>query len=159
MTNHYEIMYIVPLKATGDEPGAVQDKVRATLTAAGAKITHEDSLGKRKLAYPINHVRHGHYVVLECDLPTDKVKQINDWFRLSPDVLRAMIVDKKVKSPEQLERERALQAKLARLHAKAEEATKVAALAPAAPAAEEQPKVNLEELDKKLEQILEEEVK
>ncbi len=155
--NHYEIMYIVPIKVTGDEPTAVQDKVRAMLQAEGAAITREDVMGKRKLAYPINHVRHGSYVVLECDLSPDKVKKVDDWFRLSPDILRALMVTKKVKSPAQLERERALQAKLARLHAKAEEAAKVAA-EPVSPPVE-QPKVNLEELDKKLEQILEEEVK
>jgi small subunit ribosomal protein S6 len=157
--NHYEIMYIVPVKATGEEPTAVQDKVRAMLQASGAKVTSEDSLGKRKLAYPIDHVRHGNYVVLECDLPADQVKTVNDWFRLSPDVLRAMVVAKKVKSPEQLERERALQAKLARIHAKAEEATRTSTQPAANTPTAEQPKVNLEELDKKLEQILEEEVK
>jgi len=155
--NHYEIMYIVPVKATGDEPTAVQDKVRAMLQAEGATISKEDLMGKRKLAYPIDHVRHGSYVVLECDLSPDKVQKVNDWFRLSPDILRALMVSKKVKSPAQLERERALQAKLARLHAKAEEAAKVST-EPAAPVTE-QPKVNLEELNKKLEQILEEEVK
>src|SRR5258706_12020291 len=122
LMQHYEIMYIVPLKVTGDDPGAVQDKVRTMLQAEGAHVSHEESLGKRKLAYPIDHVRHGHYVVLECDLPADKVKPVNDWFRLSPEILRAMVITKKVKSPAQLERERTLQAKLARMHAKAEEA-------------------------------------
>ena len=158
--NHYEIMYIVPLKVTGDDPTAVQDKVRAMLLTEGAAITREESLGKRKLAYPIDHIRHGSYVVLECDLPGDKVKKIDDWFRLSPEVLRALIVSKKVKSPAQLERERALQAKLAKMHAKEEEAAKVVdEPAPSHTTAPEQPKVNLEELDKKLERILEEEVK
>lgn len=149
-------MYIIPLRIEGDDPTAVQDKVRAMLQAEGAKITSEDSLGKRKLAYPINHVRHGSYVVVECDLEPTQVKRVHDWFRLSSEVLRAQLVTKKLKSPEQLAREKAFQDKLARLHAaKTEEAdhhlTHDAK-------AEEKPKVKLEELDQKLEQILEQEM-
>lgn len=155
--NHYEIMYLIPLQADTDGPSAVPEKVRAMLTAEGAKLTHEENLGKRKLAYPINHVRHGTYVVLECDVAPDKVKKIQDWFRLSPEILRAQIITKAVKTPEQLAREKAFQEKLARLHAAA--AAPIARPAAEPAAAEHAPaKVKLDELDKKLEEILGEEV-
>lgn len=159
--NHYEIMYLIPLKAEGEEPTAVQEKVRTALQTEGAQITLEENLGKRKLAYPINHFRHGTYVVLECDLDPAKAKRVSDWFRLSPEILRAQMVTKKVKTPEQLAREKAFQEKLARIHAAA------AAPVPTAPSpvTEAKPvldaaetKVKLDDLDKKLEEILEEEV-
>lgn len=157
--NHYEIMYIVPLKLEGDEPTAVQEKVRAMLQTEGAKITSEEALGKRKLAYPIKHVRHGSYVVLECDIERAQVKRVSDWFRLSSEVLRAQIVDKKLKSPEQLAREKAFQEKLARIQAaKLGESMKQAPASNESRPVEEKPKVKLDELDKKLEQILEQEM-
>jgi len=150
---HYEIMYIIPIQADVEET-VVQDKVRQMLVAEGAKITLEEPMGKRKLAYPIKHVRHGAYVVLECELDPLKVKAVNDWFRLSAEVLRAQIIAKQVKTPERLAREKALQEKLARLHAKAEaEINK-----PEEPVKSERPKIRLDELDQKLEQILEEEI-
>lgn len=161
MTNHYEIMYIVPLKAGVEESSAAQEKVHAMLQAEGAKITLEDALGKRKLAYPINHIRHGSYVVMEFDLETDKLQKVSDWLRLNSEILRYQILTKKVKSPEQLAREKAFQEKLARMHAQAAEEEKVEAEV----VVEEKPKevvkadIKLDELDKKLEQILEEEVK
>ncbi|MBI5466005.1 MAG: 30S ribosomal protein S6 [Candidatus Kerfeldbacteria bacterium] len=159
--NHYEIMYIVPLKAGAEETSTAQDKVRAMLQSEGAKITLEDAMGKKKLAYPIEHVRHGSYVVLECDLEPGKIKKVSDWFRLSSEILRAQIVAKKLKTPEQLAREKAFQEKLARLHAQtaAEAKPEPEVIAETEAKRTDKPKIKLDELDKKLEQILEEEVK
>lgn len=156
--NHYEIMYIIPLKIEGDDPTLVQDKVRAMLQAEGAKIAQEDALGKRKLAYPIRHVRHGSYVVIECDMEPTNVKRISEWFRMSSEVLRAQIITKKLKTPEQLAREKAFQEKLARLHAAKLEQAALPTPSAASAKTTDKPKVKLEELDQKLEQILEQEM-
>jgi small subunit ribosomal protein S6 len=155
-------MYIIPLKVGSDETTTVQEKVRTMLQSEGAKITNEIEMGKRKLAYPIKHIRHGSYVVIECNLEPTKVKNLNDWFRMSPEILRAQIVAKQLKSPEQMERERTFQEKLARLHAKAEEVVKPTPIKQEEikekKEAVSKVKVDLDDLDKKLEQILEEKV-
>ena len=160
--NHYEIMYIVPLKAGAEESTATQDKVRAMLQAEGTKITLEDAMGKKKLAYPIEHIRHGSYVVIECDLEPELVKKVSDWLRLSSEILRFQIIAKKLKTPEQLAREKAFQEKLARMHAQTAVETKpepeVVTVKPITKDTNKT-KIQLDELDKKLEQILEEEVK
>jgi small subunit ribosomal protein S6 len=156
-------MYIVPLKAGTEESTTTQEKVRAMLQAEGAKITLEDAMGKKKLAYPIDHIRHGSYVVIECDLEPGLVKKVSDWLRLSSEILRFQIIAKKLKTPEQLAREKAFQEKLARLHA--QQAIATAKSEPETVTAEpaikptEKTKIQLDELDQKLEQILEEEVK
>jgi len=154
---HYEIMYIIPVKIGEDQALAVQEKVHAMLVGEGANITSEENLGKRKLAYPIDHIRHGTYVVAEFDLDPAKLAKVNDWFRLSSEVLRAQILSKQVKNPEQLAREKAFQEKLSKLQAKSEvveekesESTKKSN--------NPSPKVKLDELDKKLEEILGKEV-
>lgn len=151
--SHYEIMYIIPVKMTGEEATPSQDKVREMLQAEGAKITHEESLGKKKLAYPINQVRHGTYIVVESDLDPTKVKKVSEWFRLSSDIVRAQIISKKLKTPEELAREKAFQEKLAKLRADNEAEEKKVDV-------KEEPKtkVDLADLDKKLEKILEEEI-
>ncbi len=161
--NHYEIMYIVPLKVGDDEAStATQDKVRTMLTTEGASITKEELMGKRKLAYPINHIRHGIYVVLECELDPAKMKRINDWFRLSTEILRAQIIARVPKSEVQVAKEKALQDKLAKLHAQTEMTTKREEVSKVTetvePKTHEKPKIKLEELDAKLDQILEQEM-
>ncbi len=158
---HYELMYIAPLKmGTEESDAAVPDKVRAMLSDQGAKITMEEDLGKRKLAFPVNHARYGTYVVMEFDLEPEKLGKINEWFRLSSDILRAQLIAKKLKTPEQLAREKAFQEKLARKQQARADALETEAKAgqeesPAEPA----PKpTELPDLDKKLEEILEREM-
>ncbi len=148
--SHYEIMYIVPVKMGEDNTTEVQTKVQNMLKENQAVITQEENLGKKKLAYPINHMRHGTYFVVECDLETQNVKPVSEWFRLSADILRAQIIAKEIKTPEQIARDKAWQSKLAKKQADAEavEDTKTSTLK-----VPEQ-KVKLDELDKKLEEIL-----
>ncbi|MDP3985811.1 MAG: 30S ribosomal protein S6 [Candidatus Veblenbacteria bacterium] len=155
---HYELMYIVPLKVGQEEATEAQEKVRATLTAEGAKITQEENLGKRKLAYPIENIRHGVYVVTEFDIEPGKVGKVSEWFRLSADVLRAQLVTKKLKSPEQIAREQAFQEKLMKKQLKAEEARKETMREEDAVVAAAKQPGELADLDKKLEEILGQEV-
>ncbi|HLD86072.1 MAG TPA: 30S ribosomal protein S6 [Patescibacteria group bacterium] len=156
---HYELMYILPLKVGQEEGTEAQEKIHSMLTAEEAKITLEENLGKRKLAYPINRVRHGIYAVTEFDLEPTKLSKIQEWLRLSSDVLRAQLIIKKLKTPEQVAREQALQEKLMKKQLKAAEAQKTEATqreaAMATPAI--QP-TELADLDKKLEKILEQEI-
>lgn len=152
-------MYIVPLKVGQDDNTEIQEKVHNMLIAEGSKITQEENLGKRKLAYPIANVRHGSYVVTEFDIEPDKLNKVEEWLHLSSDVIRHQLIAKKVKSPEQLAREQALQEKLMKKQLRAEESHK----AELYKAEEETIKAatqptELADLDKKLEEILEQEI-
>ena len=55
----FEFLYILPAKFTEAEVGGLKDKIAGIITSAGGKATETRDLGKRRLAYPINHVRHG----------------------------------------------------------------------------------------------------
>jgi len=160
--SHYEIMYIIPVKVTEDSPEPIQQKVRVAIEQLGGTITREELWGKRKLAYPINKVRHGTYIIIEADINTAKIQELNNWFRLSTDILRAQILAVEPLNEKQLARQQALQQKLAKINAqhdlltkqeeasKAEETTTVKT--------HEKPKIKLEELDSKLDSILEQEM-
>jgi len=150
-------MYIIPVKIGEEQAPAVQEKVHTMLVGEGANITLEENLGKRKLAYPIDHIRHGTYVVAEFDLDPAKLAKVSDWFRLSNDILRSQILSKQVKNPEQLAREKAFQEKLSKLQAKSE-VVEEKGLESIKKSDGASPKVKLDELDKKLEEILGKEV-
>jgi len=157
---HYELMYIIPVKAGSEDDSSIQDKVRSMLQQEGATITKDEVLGKRKLAYPIKNLRHGNYIVMELDLDTQAVSRVNNWFRMSPDILRSQLVVKLLKTPEQEAKEKAFREKLQKLQLK-ETADENQSDKPT-PAGEDKPAtsgpVQLEDLDKKLEKILEQEI-
>ncbi|HWR00135.1 MAG TPA: 30S ribosomal protein S6 [Candidatus Methylomirabilis sp.] len=89
----YELMYIVPTSFTEEAVGNVEVSVSAILTKAGAAIAKTVRLGKFRLAYPIKHQRHGHYVLVRFTAEPAALADINNALRLSPDqVLRHLIL-------------------------------------------------------------------
>lgn len=89
---HYELLYIIANKYSEDELPAIQDKVKKLIEAAGGQISLTDNWGKRRLAYPIKHWRHGYYQLLRFTLPGDKLNKINQALRLDEQILRHQFI-------------------------------------------------------------------
>lgn len=151
----YELLSILPAKYTDAELAELRKKIAGMATTAGATVTEQHDLGKRKLAYPINHVRNGNYVLYYFEAEPEAVNKLNTVLRLSTDLLRHLIVerDMNVKTlPAYAEEEEA------RRERPEEPARQAVAMAPVqAPAAKE--KISMAEVEKKLDEILTEEVK
>lgn len=158
----YEMMVIIPATLSDEEALAAKSKISAVFGEHGAKVTEEEDLGKRKLAYPIKHVRQGFYHLYKFESPARAIAKLDAAFRLMPEVLRHLLTVRIVKTPEQIAAEIALREKIAAKRAAVEEravadrhvkeAAEAAEKAEAtkAPARE----VTKEELEKKLEEIL-----
>ncbi len=148
---HYEMLYIVANKYSEDELKPIVENVNKTIEKEGGKITYEESWGKKKLAYPIQHFHYGYYTVVEFDIPAKKMAKLNDLFRMSAEILRHMIVSKKKLSEEEIKKKQEEKEKLSKKEEKKEEKKDEKAKL------EEEKKkgsVKLEELDEKLDKIL-----
>ncbi len=88
----YEIMSIIPSKFSDSEVDGVVTEIEAMFTAAGAKVEKTSNLGKIKLAYPIDRIRFGTYILTYVSVDGDKVQKIDQDLRLSENVLRHLIV-------------------------------------------------------------------
>ena len=64
MNRSYELMFIADPRLTDEEVVGLTDDYKEMITTAGAVITKEESWGKRKLAYPIEKLTEGKYVLL-----------------------------------------------------------------------------------------------
>lgn len=152
--SRYELLYIIPATHAENELQPVIDSVTAVLTKAGAKIARNDMVGKLKLAYPVDRIRHGYYVIVDLDVEPAKVTEIDNALRLHSDVLRhqLMVKDSKVKpvfkltSVEDIERDKT------RGNVSRDAAGRQAA---AAPKADKKVEVNMADLEQKLENIVE----
>ncbi len=91
-TREYELLYIIPATFTDDEIGTVEGNVKALLEKNGASIIKTDRLGKLRFAYPIKNVRHGHYVLVRLNADTQALGAIDMALRISPEVLRHLLV-------------------------------------------------------------------
>lgn len=161
MTEHYELLLIVPGTQTDEEAQATVAKLQEQLQARGATITKHEFWGKRKLAYEINHIRQGFYDLTEFDLETTKLAAIDNELRLNDVVLRHQIVCKTLKTAEELAAEAALREHIAAKRQAAREKEQGAAVAAATPtpvvAEPTEPAGPIEKakLEEKLEQMLE----
>lgn len=152
----YELLYIIPAKHTEDEIKAIVAKIDGISKALGANVTATHDLGKRKLAYPIQHVRTGHYVLVHYDAETAVTPKLNETLRLSTDILRHLIIkrDKHLTKIPSFAEEEARRERDEEQSQYREPAHAVPAPRPAAPAQA----MSMEELDKKIDDILTEEV-
>ena len=149
----YDLRYIVP-STTEDAPmNDVRTKMNEMLQAIHATIIQTEEPGKRKLAYPINGVRHGHYVNIVFEAEPAAAAKLKSNLTLNTDIIRFQIVQEEKTagkiSPQRTPR--MIQKPLIKIPT-----------APVRNTAEEEAgsgKVSLQELDKKLEELLAEEVK
>ena len=64
MERIYELMYIVDPRASDEEVVALTDDYKSMAAAAGGTLIKEENWGRRRLAYPIDKVTEGRYVLL-----------------------------------------------------------------------------------------------
>ncbi len=156
----YELLAIIPAIHTDTEVPAIADKVVAIVTAAGGTIVRSENLGKLKLAYPIKHQKHGYYWLVQFDAEGAVVAKIENDLRLSEHVLRHMLTERAEgadKARFQLEAYVSPISEEGFATRKEKPRRKAGEVAPAATSqvAPRGPEMTVEELDKKLDQILE----
>lgn len=140
---HYELLYTIPGKFTEEEMDGISGKINEVVKKYGGEITSTDNLGSKKLAYPIAGVQIGNYLVIEFNGEPERIKELEGELKLTSEVLRFVIVLKKLKTQAEIDAKKVREEKMVQRQ-KAEEVK-----------AEPPPKVSLEELDKKLGEILE----
>ena len=161
---HYEMLYIIPVKYTVEELPAIQNKIKGLLAEHGCEITYEEDLGKRKLAYAIKQVYHGYYWVIEFNMAPAELKKLNNSLRLTSEVLRHLIIVKRQKTQAEMaaEKERRERAEVEEVEELKE---KIAAQTPVVAEKEEEKKVDspkgkvsIEDLDKKLDELIDDSI-
>ena len=91
--NNYEVMYIVkPVEE--DAYDAIVKKFDDLLVANGATIEKTYKWGKKHLAYPIQDLNEGLYVLTTFAAAPAAVKELDRVMRITDDILRHMITRK-----------------------------------------------------------------
>ena len=89
----YEIIYIID-PAKGEEGiAALVEKFKAMVEAEGT-LTGIEEWGKRRLAYPINDLMEGYYVLMTFNAAAAIPHELDRIFRITDGVMRSMIICK-----------------------------------------------------------------
>ena len=90
ISDKYEILYII--NPTLDEEGikAIMEKFKAMVEAEGT-LTSIEEWGKRRLAYPINDLNEGYYVLMTCEAKPELPAEIDRVMKITENVMRSLI--------------------------------------------------------------------
>ena len=91
----YEVLYIID-PAQGEEGiAALVEKFKALVEANGT-LTSIDEWGKRRLAYPVNDLMEGYYVLMTMDAKPEFPAELDRVFKITEGVMRSLITDVEV---------------------------------------------------------------
>lgn len=167
----YEMMCVISTHFDEEKIKEIFKNINSQIKAAGGIIIREEDLGRKKLAYIIDHQSHGHYGILEFDLPKDTLSELENKFRLSDELLRYLIIKIIPKTEEEVAQEKekkdiAQTNKMEKIKKEiSQEEEKTVEIVSDKIKTEkekkddrEDKKVSLEDLDKKLDELLDDDV-
>ena len=108
----YEVIFIVDPEAADDEVMRLSEGVQKIITGLGGSIVKTEMMGKRQLAYEINHKKDGTYVLLEVEGSGSEIAELERRMRVNDRILRYMTirVDEDRRRAEKLKARRARKA-------------------------------------------------
>lgn len=92
--NKYELVYIIDTMLDDDARKAVMDRFHGMIESLAGKVEKVEEWGKRRLAYPINDLMEGYYVLMTFTAAAAIPAELDRIFRITDGVMRSMIVCK-----------------------------------------------------------------
>lgn len=89
-TEKYELMYIINPNLSEEETAAVIEKFKALVEQNGT-LEEMEEMGKRKLAYEINYISEGYYVLVKFTSGPDFPAELDRVLGITDGILRSLI--------------------------------------------------------------------
>jgi len=88
----YELLFIVQPGLDEDEMDTLMERMQSAVRDNGGKILRIDTMGQRKLAYPIGKHTEGRYMILQAEMDQTVIRQVERLIALSDDIIRHLLV-------------------------------------------------------------------
>ncbi|GBF32493.1 SSU ribosomal protein S6p [Desulfocucumis palustris] len=88
----YETVFVIRPEMEDDKYAEVIEKYKALIENNGGEITNIDKWGKRRLAYEIDHMREGFYVVVKFSAEPKTAEELDRVYKISDEIIRHIIV-------------------------------------------------------------------
>ncbi len=92
VSRKYELMYIAHPDLGSEEVQELIDRYREMTEELGGEVENVDDWGVRRLAYEIDELREGYYVVMEFRGDQEITEELQRRLRLNDNVIRLMII-------------------------------------------------------------------
>ena len=88
-TEKYELMYIINPNLSEEETAAVVEKFKALVEQNGT-LEEMEEMGKRKLAYEINYISEGYYVLMKFTSAPEFPAELDRILGITDGILRRL---------------------------------------------------------------------
>lgn len=147
MTKLYEISFFIDPDIKEEEVSAYAQKIKDFIVELGGDISKEQPIQKKKLAYQIKKVKQGYFGSMLFNLASENLKTLDKKLKLEDLVLRYLVIAADKNYLSQMKRqEEEIKEKFQRITQPSEGGTKKTIKA--------EDKTKLEEIEKKLEELL-----
>ena len=92
MSEKYELVVIFSAALAESQAKSAFDNLKGEVESQGGKLTFEDFWGKRRFAYRIAKMESGFYFSLEFEFPRENVRALESSILLKGDILRHLLV-------------------------------------------------------------------
>ena len=90
MSEKYEVMYIINPNFSEEQTAAIVEKFKALVEANGT-LDELEEMGKRKLAYEINYISEGYYVLMKFTSGPEFPAELDRILGITDGILRRLI--------------------------------------------------------------------
>ena len=88
----YEVMYIIKPNFEEEQYAKIVEKFNALIQNNGGEIISVDLWGKRRLAYEIEKLREGYYVLLRIKGSPELPQELERNFKIADEIMRYLVV-------------------------------------------------------------------
>jgi small subunit ribosomal protein S6 len=92
----YETLFVLKANTDEESRAALIEKFTGIIKSDG-EVTKVDEWGTRKLAYEIEKLNEGYYVLVDFKASSELPRELERNFRISDDVLRYVVINKEEK--------------------------------------------------------------
>ena len=94
MLNKYESIYIVKPTLEADAIKALVEKFNTLIETEGGKVSDVQEWGLRKLAYPINKIEQGYYILTNFEANPEFITELERVYKITDSVMKFITVRK-----------------------------------------------------------------
>jgi small subunit ribosomal protein S6 len=88
---NYELMLVINPNWTDEKLTATTAAVSQFIASLGGSVSEVKPLGKRKLAYPIQHFGEGHYLLLQFRLKSASSPELENRLNITEEIIRYLL--------------------------------------------------------------------
>jgi len=88
---NYELMLVINSGCTEEKLTATMEAVTQFIAELGGLVAEVKPLGKRKLAYPINHCREGYYQLVFFKLKSTASPELENKLNITEEIIRYLL--------------------------------------------------------------------